>query len=214
MGIHEAYDNYVDALTRGDRYGASRVAMAALAAGINICDIYLDVLQPALYAVGQLWETNQLTIAQEHLATAITQAVMVELHGHAHMKPVIGRTMIAVGIGLERHEIGIRMIADLFDLEGWSVHYLGVNVPESHVIRAVTDHHPDLVAISITVGGRFEDVETLIRALRASADGRRMRIMVGGQPFNQFPEKVKSIGADCTAKNARDALRQASAALT
>lgn len=207
MNIRTVYEDYLAALRRGDRREALRVAQSALAAKIDIRDLYMDVFQSAMQEIGHLWEMNQLTVAQEHLATAITQSVMAQLYGHIFTRPFIGRTLLATCIGGELHELGIRMVADFFEMEGWDVYYLGANVPTDEVVGALRERQVDLLGISASLNSHVKLARELIGAVRASPVGRDIKIMVGGQPFNRAPHLYETIGADFTAPNAREAVR-------
>lgn len=206
MQLMTTYQDYLGALRAGDRRVALSTARTALAEGADIRDLYMDVLQPAMYEVGRLWETNQFTVAQEHLATAITQSVMAQVYASVLCRPPIGRTMVATCIGGELHELGIRMVADFFEIEGWEVFYLGANMPSGDVIAMLEQQRAHLLAISVTLGGHVLQVRELIEAVRAAPVGRRVKIMVGGQPLNRSPEAWRAIGADFTARSAREAV--------
>lgn len=81
------YDDYITALKKGNRQHAVSIARQALEEGIDVRDLYVEVFQPAMHEIGRLWETNQLTVAQEHLATAITQSVMAQLYSYISLCP-------------------------------------------------------------------------------------------------------------------------------
>lgn len=213
MELSSVYQSYFAALFRGDRRAALATARDALTGGIDIRDLYMEVFQPAMYAVGHLWETNQFTVAQEHLATAITQSVMAQIYATVADRPPIGRTLVATCIGGELHELGIRMLADFFEMEGWDVFYLGANMPPNDVIYMLERKRADLLAISVTIGGHVVDARRMIAAIRAHPGVGGIRIMVGGQPFNRAPDAFRAIGADFTATNARKAVKLATEAL-
>lgn len=67
---------FVQAGLRGDRRAALAMTTEALRGGATIEDLYSDVFQDGLYEVGRQWESNLITVAQEHMATAVTQFVM------------------------------------------------------------------------------------------------------------------------------------------
>lgn len=209
MSIKTTYEHYLAALRRGDRRQALGVVQLALTTQVDIRDLYMEVFQPAMHEIGRLWETNQLTVAQEHLATAITQSVMAQLYGHVFAHPCIGRTLVATCIGGELHELGIRMVADFFELEGWDVFYLGANVPQEEVVEMLHERRTDLLGISVSLNPHVKQAHDLIRAVRATPVGREVVIMVGGHPFNREPHLVEMVGADFTALNAREAVRLA-----
>lgn len=207
--LQTIYQDYLKALRKGNRQYALSVALQALEEGIDLCDLYVEVFQPAMHEIGQLWEANQLTVAQEHLATAITQSVMAQLYAHLPPSPPNHLTMVATCIGSELHELGIRMVADLFELEGWDVYYLGANVPTEDVVSMVNERRADLLAISVTLNTHVPYARELIQAVRASPIGSHIKIMVGGQPINRSPTISRAIGADTTASDAREAIKRA-----
>ncbi|UQA56191.1 cobalamin B12-binding domain-containing protein [Polyangium aurulentum] len=203
------FDNYLDALERGDRRRALAVVKQGVAAGCHIRDIYLYVLQPAMYEIGRLWELNQLTVAQEHLATAITQSVMAHFYADVFVRSPNGRTMLATCTGSEQHQLGIRMVADFFEMEGWNVYFLGANVPPGGVVEMVEERKADLVAISITLPTHLAHLRAMIAALRCSSGSARAKIMVGGQPLYATGETAASLGADLMPRDAREAIELA-----
>jgi len=211
--LHNIYHDYLAALRRGDRRYALDITRSALSNSIDIRDIYLHVLQPAMHEIGRLWEINEVTVAQEHLATAITQSVMAQIYAHIAIRPPIGRSLVATCIGGELHEIGIRMITDFFDMEGWDVYYLGANMPADDVVTMVNQQQADLLAVSATLNNHVLKAHELIKAVRASPIGSRIKVIVGGHPFNRTPDMYQRIGADLTAPNAHEAVVRVSEVL-
>jgi methanogenic corrinoid protein MtbC1 len=205
LALRVTYDNYMEALRQGDRRRALTVVKQGIAAGCSIRDVYLGVFQPAMYEVGRLWELNQITVAQEHLATAITQSVMAHFYGDLFLRPPNGRTMVATCTGAEQHQLGIRMVADFFEMDGWNVYYLGANVPTAGVVTMVEERRADLIAISITLASHMPYLRTLIAELRRSRKAQ-VKIMVGGQSLYTAGETAASLGADFLARDAGEAL--------
>lgn len=42
--------------------------------------LYENIIKKSLYEVGELWESNKITVATEHLASAIVEAILNELY--------------------------------------------------------------------------------------------------------------------------------------
>jgi methanogenic corrinoid protein MtbC1 len=120
-----------------------------------------------------------------------------------------GKTVVAACVGEELHDTGIRMVADLFEMDGWQVYYTGANTPVRSILDAVKDQKADAVALSITMPSRLPDLQYLIRSLRADAATANVRIIVGGYPFGIIPDLWKQIGADACASGAEDAVASA-----
>lgn len=217
MTTGKTYQDYLAALYSGDWHQALSVGQSALVKGIDIRDLYLDVIQPAMYEIGYMWETQQVTAAQEHVATAISQRVMAQLFAHVLARPglgrmlvsALGRTAVATCVPGESHELGLRMVADFFEIEGWNVYYLGADVPTDAIVRIVNEQQADLLAISVTMINNVLQARELIQAVRESPIGARVRVLVGGQAFNRMPDLHNSVGADFTAPDALKAVNWA-----
>ena len=70
-------ERYVALQLAGERAAARPLLLRdGLNAGLSVVEFYRSVLEPAQYRVGDLWQANKINIAREHLATAVTEAVM------------------------------------------------------------------------------------------------------------------------------------------
>ena len=187
---------FLDALLRADRREASRLIEHSLDGIGSVKTIYLGVFQPVMREVGRLWHVNRISVAQEHFITASVQMVMSQLYPRIFSAPRNGRTLVAASVSGELHEIGIRMVADLFEMDGWNTYYLGANMPTGAVVKAVIERKADVVAISATITAHLPKVAEMIAAIRADECCRHVRIMVGGYPFNIDPQLWRRFGAD------------------
>lgn len=197
---------YLEALRRGERHLASQLVLNAVAAGTPVKEIYLHVFQTAQYEIGRLWQTNRISVAQEHYCTAATQLIMSQLYPHVFATAKNGRTLIATCVAGDLHEIGIRMVADFFEMDGWSTFYLGSNTPHSSVIRTIVEKKADVLAVSATISYHVEAVRDLIRAVRTNPACGKVKILAGGYPFNKDPDLWKKVGADGYAADAQQAI--------
>ena len=200
---------YLDALLSGKRLAASQMVLDAVEQGTPVRDIYLQVFQPAQREVGRLWQTNQISVALEHYVTAATQLIMSQLYPRIFGSEKTGRRLIATCVGGELHEIGVRMVADFFEMEGWDTTYLGANTPTAGVLQMLDDRKADVLAISATMTPHISAVAEMIARVRA-ADVGTVRILVGGYPFNLSPDLWLRVGADACAQDAEQAVLVAS----
>lgn len=194
---------YFAALQRGEREVASQLIRDAVAAGTPVKELYLQVFQPVQYELGRLWQTNRMTVAQEQDCTGISQMVMSELDPHLAPAVKNGHTVIATCVSGNRHEIGLRMVADFFEMDGWNTHCLGGDTPHAGVILSLIGQQADVLAISATIANQVEAVMDLIREVRAHPGCERVKILAGGHPFIQDPDLWRKVGADGTAADAQ-----------
>lgn len=196
---------YLSALRKGDRKTAFRIAFDAHQNGADLQTLYLDVFQPALREIGHLWEQNEVTVAEEHLATAITQSIMTGLYTQNTLAAERGRHMVAACAEQERHEIGLRMLCDFMDFEGWTTTFLGASVPRASLARMVCERRPDVLALSASITPHLPQLRATIDAVRAACGGEQPLVLVGGRIFHETPELVYAVGGDLTATDAQQA---------
>jgi methanogenic corrinoid protein MtbC1 len=209
-GPHAPIANqYLNLLLEGERHQAMELIIKMVESRVPVKEIYLDVFEKVQKEIGALWQMNRITVAQEHYMTASTQLIMARLYPHIFNSKRKNRKMIATCAQGELHEIGIRMVADFFEMEGWGTYYLGANTPMESLIRTVEDTKPDLLAISSTIPTHVERVKEMIERIKGSLGEQAPKIIVGGYPFNTDLTLWKKIGSDGYARNAIDAVETA-----
>ena len=202
-------DRYLDAVLDGDRRKAFAIVDEALTGGAHLRQVYLELFQPSLREVGRLWEANRITVADEHLATAITEAAMVRLYERLFAAAEWhGRLLLAACADTERHEVGLRMLCDVLEMEGWDTVFLGASVPISDLVEMVRTRKPDVVALSASIAPHLARVRATVETLRAELGESAPLIAVGGRAFHDDPALAERIGADLTANDAVGAARE------
>jgi methanogenic corrinoid protein MtbC1 len=120
-----------------------------------------------------------------------------------------GRRMVATCVNGELHEIGARMVADFFELEGWDAYYLGANTPARSVLEMIAQREAQVLAISATIHFNVAAATEMIATIRQSPDAARLKIIVGGRSFNVAPDLWQKVGADGYAVSAADSVAAA-----
>ncbi len=206
MELTPLAQQYFEALRRGERRRASQLIMDAVAGGTPVKDIYLNVFQAVQHEIGRLWQINQLSVAQEHYCTAATQLIMSQLYPHIFAAEKNGSTLVATCVAGDLHELGVRMVSDFFEMEGWDTFYLGANTPHASVISTLVERRANVLGISATMPFHLEAVRELIQTVRQSPPCAEVKILVGGHPFNRKPELWREFGADGWAVDAQQAI--------
>jgi methanogenic corrinoid protein MtbC1 len=197
---------FQNALLAGDQKAALAIVNRCIDSGKNLIDIELHVIQAAMYQIGEKWQGNQVSIAQEHIATAIVQSVMtVALLRSNPPTPINKRVLLACVAG-NHHAVGLRMVADSFQLAGWQIQYLGADVPTPSLIRHVAESSPDLVGLSISFAQQLRVVKDVIGQLAMRFGTARPAVMIGGLAINRFRRLIDLVGADASSVDAQTAV--------
>jgi MerR family transcriptional regulator, light-induced transcriptional regulator len=205
----EARD-YLGCLLEADHTAAGQIITQALNQGNSIENIYIHIFQSSQHEVGRLWQTNQINVAQEHYCTAATQNIMSQLYPQIFKSTKNGLRLIATCVNGELHELGIRMVADFFEMAGWSTYFLGADTPLPSLIQSIKQYHADLLCVSATISYNIGALSELVGSIRSSREIAETKIMIGGRPFIVDPGLWQKIGADGFALDARQALPVAS----
>lgn len=175
------YRRYVESLLAGDRAMCRDLVQGVLDKKGPIRHLYEGVFRPTLYAVGEMWERGQISVADEHLATAMTESLMTLVEPLLFESQRVGRSVVVSCIANEYHQIGGKMVADTFEINGWDSYFLGANTPQSELIRLIEKKRPNVIALSASVYSRMHTLIDDISILRDHFP--TTEIWVGGQAF-------------------------------
>jgi methanogenic corrinoid protein MtbC1 len=202
-------ERYVSLQLAGERAAARALLLhEGVAAGVRVADLYQGVLQPAQYRVGDLWQRNQISVAREHLATAVTESVMLDLAAAAPRVESTGVRVLVACIEGELHDIGARMVADLLELAGFTVRFLGADVPTDSLLGMLREESPRLLVLSAAMPERLVELREAVARIR-EAHGARVRIFVGGQIMEWTAEAMRALEVDLAASDALETLSAA-----
>lgn len=173
---------YLDSLLRSDTKGAMALVAEYINAGLPLGDICVDIIAEAMRRVGDLWHGHRISVDMEHYCTSVTQMALSQLYPLIFGQKRRGKRVLVACVGSELHEIGARMVADLFEYHGWDSIYLGAAVPVEAIKLAVGEHRPDLVALSVTMPQHLPHCREAVKQLREQDPG--IKIAVGGNAFS------------------------------
>ena len=175
------YRRYLDALLEGDRRLCGNMLQELLDLETPLKAIYIDLMQRAMYEVGVLWQSNQISVANEHLASATTEALLALLYPKLFSQEHKDRRAVIACVPRELHQIGPRMVADFFELHGWHGFSLGANTPIDGLISIIHERDPDVVGLSMSLLFNRPQLEAMLDAV--SREFPALTLMLGGQAF-------------------------------
>ena len=196
---------YLEALVRGDAAAAGAVVEEARRRGLSVEQIYLHLLTPALAEVGARWRARRLSVADEHLASEITLREMERLRERLVPPPGSGPQAVLACDEGEAHAIGLRMFGDFLTIDGWTIDYLGANVPADDLAELVARRRPVLVALSVTQTDRLPALALAVSALRKLRSSAPL--LAGGAALRG--RAAATLGVEAVALDARVGVHEA-----
>jgi methanogenic corrinoid protein MtbC1 len=198
-------------LLHGDHRGCLKLVEQSIRTEEDLRNFYEHIAKYALYTVGTLWERNEVTVADEHLATAIIGRISSYLYSRFVGTPQTKGTAIVSAVPNEYHEVGARMVADILELDGWDVTYLGANTPLEELVKLLKRKQPFMLALSVATAFNLEKARLVVASVKNDPNLAGMRILVGGLAFNSAPRLWREFGADGYAANLTDVTAQCDA---
>lgn len=195
------------AALEGRRGDAEQLVQQALADGLGVSEIHTEVLAKAQAEMGRMWQAGEVNVAEEHLGSRVVEDVLAFLRARMPRAPGNGRRVVVASVAGNLHDIGARMVADHFEMAGWSTLFLGADMPCEDLVASLGAFDAQLVALSVGQGQNLRATAETIAAIRAHSPD--VRILVGGRPFALVPDLWRDVGADGWAADAAAAVRAA-----
>lgn len=191
---------YVEQLTRtlieGDIGSTRALIKRAQFEGSSYLHIATRLFQPSLYDVGRLWQENKISVAQEHLASTLTQTLLSQLFIRADFAIANGRKALLACVAGNTHALGLRIVSDALELSGWTVQFLGADVPGDALLLQVDSWRPDVVCLSGAFVQQLPELRRVITEIRGTFLTHRPTIIVGGLATNEVKNIWRWLGAD------------------
>ena len=186
---------YLQNILEGNVSDAVAEVINAVRDGLDVQSAYIDVLLAAQREIGRLWHVCEVSVAEEHLVTFTTQRTMgILVHG-APPAPANGKTAIIAAVATNTHDIGLRAVADFFQMAGWRSIYLGADVPMEDLPVMINYFQADVLLLGATLSTQLPRVRQAIAATRSGSE-RSVKIIVGGTAFDEGSALWKKVGAD------------------
>jgi MerR family transcriptional regulator, light-induced transcriptional regulator len=172
---------FANALIEGNHWKCQQMTDEITSGSSDFKFLYENVLKKALYIVGDMWERNQISVAAEHMATAIVESILNRQLLAMEMAENAGKSLLLSCVEHEMHQVGIKMVGDVFESHGWKTYYLGANVPVNDLISFAELTKPQIIALSLSVYFHLNILDQMISKIRDAFP--EITILVGGQGF-------------------------------
>ncbi len=145
---------------------------------IQLWELYDLVLSPGMREIGARWARGEISVSKEHMASYETLDALAKLQSEIMMKPRVPLTVVCACIDDEYHEIGLRCAANIFESEGWRVHYLGACTPYESVISTIEELRPTTVCLSSTLPANPELLREHLSQIYVAARSRGVTVIL------------------------------------
>ena len=196
---HRLALEYLATCLEGAPERAIELVLATIGTEFTPEEIYIRVLIPAQREIGELWHVGDVTIGEERIVSETTAQLMTLIAAKHAPRHGNGKIVLAASVAGNTHDLGLRVVADLFRLAGWRCLFLGANVPRMEIGSTAKSYSADLVVLTATLATQLKELEHSIEAIRETAP--EAKILVGGIAFEESPTLWRQLGADAYAES-------------
>lgn len=146
--------------------------------------LFRDLFTPAMYMIGDLWENNEISVADEHLATGVCDFVLSRLFQVSADETTHKKKAMFLCLQGEQHYLGIKMINSLFEEKGWETKYYGASLPLEYALKSALQWKPEVIGLSVSIVYNLPVLKNYVRALAALPN--KPDILVGGRLTDKY----------------------------
>lgn len=179
--MNQEVQSFASRLLEGDQGGAAAIVKEMN--GTPSWKVFQGLITPALQRIGQLWEDNDITVADEHLATAVCDYVISSLFPWQGGNPDGKRAMLFCLEG-EQHYLGLKMVSSLLVEKGWNVKFYGPDLPLEYAIDTAREWEPDLVGLSVTISYHLPQLQKYTESFSALL--KKPDMLIGGRLAGKY----------------------------
>ena len=202
---------FVDLIVADDMEQVRAVADRVIVIGGGRQALLTDLLTPAAQLLGQMWERDicdftTVTMGVFRLDQILKETSTVGIEDIVRV--AFDHRILLVPSPGEQHTFGLNIVADTFREGGWMVRS-GTALSRQNILRLVKDEWFDVVGISVSADRALKGLPACIRAVRQASCNPHLYVLIGGRAIMNHTERTRFLGADATAPDAHQALREA-----
>lgn len=154
-----------------------------------------NLIIPVSKIIGECWNSGDLRIAHEHMATEIIRIFLLKIINRTHTYGNAPTAVVATPSG-QQHEIGALITASLAAIEGWRIIYLGADLPAEEITMVVNRIKPRLLVLSIVYPPDDMNLRDELLKIRKHIRTDTC-IFTGGRAIESYLSTLIEINAAC-----------------
>ncbi len=198
--LEQLRNDWITSCLNFDEQGAEQLITQAFAL-FPVEKVCLELLQKGLAAIGQGWYENNVTVQQEHFASALALRRLEALLAATPLPTRAGRILIGCPAE-EVHTFVPLMLTLLLRRRSWDVIFLGANVPVQDFVLTTEKAKPQFVVLT----AQLLYTAMSLRELGEILYEARIPMGYGGLIFTQLPELQQHISGHYLGNRVEDAI--------
>jgi MerR family transcriptional regulator, light-induced transcriptional regulator len=187
----QAAEQFFQAVKRGHAGEATGLLLEAHMLGAELDLIFDAVVAPSLQRVGDLWYGEEMSVAEEHLATSTATRAVESLAASTRRAGAKAGAAVCCAAEEEMHTLPVLCAQAALEGAGWDVRNLGGHTPFFALAEYVEKQRPALVCVSATLQRELEHNARDYAQLSAAARSCNARVVLGGEGFRDAAVRAR-----------------------
>ena len=194
----EKAKTFAQALISGDSKKALQLCKEESATLDNFLSFYNHIISNAMKYIGFLWESSELSISKEHIATNTLEEVIMEVLNSFENESKKEKHVFLSCAPSELHGLGVKVASKVFQIQGYKVSNLGSNIPFEEVKKAIIEFKPDFIILTATLQTSLIEVAFLIDEINKDKMifTKDFKVAIAGGAFESLTSPSKLLQAD------------------
>jgi methanogenic corrinoid protein MtbC1 len=157
--------------------------------GSNVESFVEKILRPVMAEIGELWASNKLSVASEHIASNIAHDLAKFIGGEISRADGRGKILVCTPPG-EEHNLGCNLLESFLQSKRYTVFNLSPSAPAESIISFIADNKPDLILVSITLEDNIKPGQRFVKKISEKYD---VPVLVGGLALENKKAKFEGM---------------------
>lgn len=199
--------DFISIIETENRYEALQFIIDKLESKkLSVLEVYEDILTPALNLMVPS-DNENVDIWKEHIRTSIIKTIVENIYSYvlkerAQNGKINGKTVAIFCPPEEYHNVGARMVTDVFTICGYEAILVDNNTPLRVIEAGMDIRRIDCFAISISNPYHLVATRNIIENIRKKDNV--VKIIVGGNAIGRLGEHSKMLQADYTVTSLKE----------
>ena len=171
-------------LTKGDFQAAFDI-YKSFQGNSDTTDFFENILTPVMYHVGDMWASNKIGVATEHVCSNVAHGLVNIIMEKNSIPQTKSKIILCTPSG-EEHNLGCRILESFLSCRGYKIINLSPSVPSESILQSIENDKPKAVFVSITIEDNLGAGQRLVRKIKSKYD---FPVYVGGQAVKDTDTK-------------------------
>ncbi|MDY0237132.1 MAG: helix-turn-helix domain-containing protein [Gudongella sp.] len=188
--LDTVYLYLIDILMAGEAEEAKRIIKNFTYSGTSSIDIIEYIFIPLLKLIGDKWERDQISIAQEHYMTGLVDRLFDFISENQIVDQTKDLTVLFMAPTGEEHVISLKMSTEYFRINGWKIIFIGRTIPIKSLLDTIKENRVDLLVLSALSQSSINGASYLVEAIKSNLQDNKPKFLLGGNIGDSSNQKT------------------------